>query len=1204
MLNRIYIIVGVLAILVLGGAFIVPRFVQWGDYRQRMETLASGVLGAPVVIRGSIDFSLLPQPRLSFSDVLVGPADRPAATVGAVEADFSLLEFLRDDYQVTRLVLRQPVFHMAVDESGLFGSGVSFGGGSDSRVSLRQASIVDGTIRLADARAADNLVASEVDGELGLSGPSGPYQFQGTATVDARRYGVRVNSAEVDANGYSRVTASVTAVDSALSVSAEGQLATGIAPKFDGKISLRQKPPAVEAADDIRGDLVLEAQVAASTDRVVLSSYVLQPDENRAGTRLTGAASIQLGARRTFDAVISGGVFALPPRDANEDATTLPYELVRMLGEFPAPLVPSIPGRIGVDLAEIGLRGFSLRNVRMDASTDGKVWQIEQFTAQLPGEAEVKASGVLLAQNGRPAFSGKASVTTRRLDALARLWRKPDESNVLLNAAGSVEAQVMLAGDALGLSQGVLTLDGQAHAVELRIGFGAEKRLDVAGHFGDLNAGDSAIVGALLPNIAIEPAFPVSFPSGSFALSAKTATLLGQDGQGLAAEGQWGDSQLSFTRLSATDFGGVGLDAALQLAGTFAEPRFSGSGRVKAERGDAPALRALYDLGGVPASWRNYVGLSLPGEVILDLGALDESGAQTLTLGGKVGQADLDVTAHLAAGIGQALTGQLRMNGTLESDDPAALTRQLGFGDAELFDADGSMMVTFNLEGSPSNSVSGQITASVADESLSYSGALLVTKGELQGNGTLQGAGLEGGSLAHLVGLKGLSLQVDTAQAAPDFEGARTARLTDIKGQSASTGFSGELSLSRTGTTSVIAGNVVVDHMDIAGLAGGIMGASALVPGGGVWPEGPISVGDAARQSRGTVAVKVATVKAGGATRLTDASFDLSWDETKLRLARFAAGIGAGTMSGDIGVCCAGPLPDKTVTGRLTLAGVELADVMTPAVAEVLGGTLDGGVSIEGTGASIADVLAVLSGEGNFGVRSLSVRQLDPTVFPTVAELKDVLETDGDALSALIGLSLGQGAFTAPEANGTFTIAGGVARLSNLIVAGNGGQLSGDLNLRLNTLGLDGNFVLSPLGFTDANNLVMADTSLIGNRIGGTLLAPETNLDLDTFVAAIQVRANEIEVDRLQALQAEDAERQRAAAEERNRLIAAQRKAAADEAARVAAEEAARQAAEAEALRLQQQQTAPDGQSDPVLEGPLDLGLPPASNQPFFMPLN
>ncbi|MDB5585402.1 MAG: AsmA family protein [Devosia sp.] len=1203
-LNRIYIIIGMLAILVLAAAFIVPRFVQWSDYRERMEALASGLLGAEVVIRGDIEFSLLPQPRLSFSDVLVGPPTDPAATIGTVEADFSLLEFLRDDYNVTHLVLRQPVFDVAIDESGLFGSGITFGEGGKGSVALKQATVVDGTIRLADTRAAQNLVASDVDGELGLDSFSGPYQFQGSATINSGRYGIRVNSAAVDADGYSRLTASITAVDGGASISAEGQLEAGMAPKFDGRLSLRQKPPVGETADDIRGDLVLEAQVAASTDRIVFSSYTLQPDENRAGMRLTGAASVQLGTRRSFDAVISGGVFTLPPRDAKEDPTLLPYEFVRMLSEFPAPMIPPLPGRIGVDLAEVGLRGFALRDVRMDASTDGKVWQVEQFTAQLPGEAAMRASGVLQAQNGKPAFNGQASVTTQRLDALARLWRKPDEANRLLNVPGSLDAKVLLMGDALGLSQGTLTLNGKSHAVELRVGFGAEKRLDVVGHFDDLNPGDSAVLGALLPNIAVEPSFPVSFPSGSFSLSAKSATLLGQAGAGLAAEGQWGNSGLSFTRLSAVDFGGVGLDAALQLAGTFAEPKFSGSGRVKADKGDAPALAALYDLGAVPAAWRDFVGLSLPGEVIFDLDAVEENGGQTLTLGGTLGTAAINATAQMAGGVGQALSGQLRLNGSLESNDPAALTRQLGFGDAELFGDDGSMLVALNFSGSPSNSLTSQITASVGAQSLSYSGTLLVSNGELQGTGTLHGTALNGGGVAQLVGIDGLSLPITEVNAALDFDGIRATRLTEIVGKSGASGFSGDLSQSRTGDASVIAGTMSVDSVDIAGLAGSVMGASALVPGGGVWPDGPINTGHAPRQTRGSVAVTVPKVMVG-TTTVTGTKFDLSWDETKLRLGRLSAAIGAGTVSGDLVVCCAGPLPDKSVTGRLTLAGVNLDDVVSPAVAEAVGGTLDGGVSIEGTGASIASILGVLSGEGNFTLHDLTVRQLDPKVFPTVAGLNDVLETDGDALAALIGLSLGQGQFTAPTANGAFTIAGGVARMTNLLVEGNGAKLGGDLNVRLDTLGLDGNFVMSPSGFTDPNDLVTADTALIGNRVSGTLAAPVTSLNLDNFVAAVQMRANEIEVDRLQALQAADAERQRAAAEERNKLIAAQRKAAAEAAAKAAAEVAAREAAEAEALRFQQQQTPPNPQSDPILQGPLDLGLPPASTPgQFVMPLN
>ena len=114
MLNRIYIIIGTLAIVVLAGAFIAPYFIRWSDYRGRMEELATAMLGTPVTVRGDIEFSLLPQPRLHFNDVLVGSTEAPAATVEGVEAEFALVDFLRDNYTITRLVLRQPVIDFTV----------------------------------------------------------------------------------------------------------------------------------------------------------------------------------------------------------------------------------------------------------------------------------------------------------------------------------------------------------------------------------------------------------------------------------------------------------------------------------------------------------------------------------------------------------------------------------------------------------------------------------------------------------------------------------------------------------------------------------------------------------------------------------------------------------------------------------------------------------------------------------------------------------------------------------------------------------------------------------------------------------------------------------------------------------------------------------------------------------------------------------
>jgi hypothetical protein len=1211
-LNRIYIIIGLLAIIILAGAFVAPRFIHWGDYRGRMEQLATTMLGTPVTIRGEIDFSLLPRPRLQLADVLVGSPEEPAATVDTVEAEFSLLDFLRDNYIVTKLVLVAPVVDFSLDESGFFGSGVTVAPQGNT-VGLSQATIQNATLRLMDRRSGETFVADDVDGELKITSFAGPFQFQGSAFYQNTRYGVRFNSSAPDAVGDTRATGAITG--DGFSLTAEGLLTPGMAPKFDGALVYRQTPPPSEAADDIRGDLVLESRMTGSTDRIVLSGYTLQPDENRAGTRLTGAASIQLGNRRSFDAVVSGGVFSLPPRDANEDASVQPYELVRLLGELPAPLVPPMQGRVGIDLAEIGLRGFALRDVRVDAMTDGSDWEVEQFIAQLPGGTEMRASGRLGNDNGDTVFNGRFSVVSERLDGLAQLWRKPDENNVLFNQPGKLEGEMLLGSDAVGINNGMLTLAGSTHALELRLGFGEERRLDVVGHFDALDNRGSALVAALLPNIPAEPGFGNSFPDGSFSLTGERALLLGLEGQELKAEGYWSPGVITFDRFVAADWGGAALDTSLRLAGTAQAPQISGSGQFAIADAAAPALAALYDLGGLPEGWREALARSAPADVLLDLSIPQESGAQVLTLGGALGSGEVNLRAELGLGLAGLSTGQLRLTASLDSNDPAGLSQQLGLDAEGIFQGE-SLLVSLGLQGVPAEGLRGSINASSDDESIGYTGDLrLAAEGELQGTGRIDAILADAGTVAQIVGATGLSLPAAEGSAELHFEGNRIVRLSAIAGTSGESGFSGDLSLSRTGQTAAVAGAIALDTASAEGLATALFGPAALLPGAPVWSDGPISVGDEVRATRGTVTVKAGAVTAGGQPRLGATSFELSWDETELRLGRFEAALGEGSASLDLTVCCAGPLADKTIKGRLGLVNVAIADIATSAAAEKVGGRLDGGVQFEATGASLADAIDVLAGDGSFTIADFNVSSLAPSVFPTIAGLEDVLDTDADALDALIGLALGQGSFTAPSAAGAFTIAGGVARLTNFIVEGDSGRLAGDINLALADLGLDGSFVLTPIGFDDPNGLVRSDTARIVTRLAGTLLMPDVALDLAEMVAAIQVRANELEVDRLEALRIEDAERQRAAADERNRLIEAQRQRAAAEAARLAAEqEAAQQQAEAERLeeerlarelQLQQQPPAqPPITPAPAPNGPFDFSFQPQVNQPLGPPVN
>ncbi|MCS6759521.1 MAG: hypothetical protein MO852_11580, partial [Candidatus Devosia euplotis] len=112
---------------------------------------------------------------------------------------------------------------------------------------------------------------------------------------------------------------------------------------------------------------------------------------------------------------------------------------------------------------------------------------------------------------------------------------------------------------------------------------------------------------------------------------------------------------------------------------------------------------------------------------------------------------------------------------------------------------------------------------------------------------------------------------------------------------------------------------------------------------------------------------------------------------------------------------------------------------------------------------------------------------------------------------------LGQGRFVAPTATGAFSIAGGMVRLNNFIVEGDGARLTGDLTLDLGSLGLGGDFALTPVGFDAADGSIGSETARIFTRLGGSLLAPAAQPGLDEMGAAIQVRSNELEVDRLEA---------------------------------------------------------------------------------------
>jgi len=1220
-LNRLYIVIGIIAILILAAAFIVPSLVPWGSYRGRMETLASRALGADVRINGDIRFSLLPAPHLELSDVAVGPAKQPTISVKSADADFSLIDFLRDRYTMTRLVLDHPVLDLKVAADGTVDTGLNLpSADSQTNLSAANARIAVGTVNVLDAASGREYVLDGIDGDLAISALGGPFGFTGGGSAGGQHYSFHVTTSALDSGGKTQLSLFAQPDGNAFSVNLQGPLETAGAPHFTGDLSYRQSPAGGKDSNGVIGDLTLTGKVDATPQKIALGDFTLIPDENRAVTRVTGSATIDLGKAPSFTASLSSGVLAMSPRDATaEQQGPQPYELVRMLSELPIVPVPGIAGTISADISELDLRSLTLSNVKLVAASDTKEWAITQFSGQLPGNATIKLAGDLGAPDGRPSFSGTLAIDAPRLDTLATLWRKPAADNPLFNMPGGFQSKVALVGPTMALTDGQLTVDGTTHLLTALINFGGpERRIDLSGQFKDLSAEDSAALLALVPDLEQDPSAAATFPQGALSLTADSATLFGLKGTTLEVEGKWGHGSVELSKFAAVDLGGAGLNLSLALSGTMAEPRVAGDGRITLGAGGGPVLDKVFDLFGTPAPVRTLLARSLPVDLKAHLDDPKDSGAQGLSLSGKAGVADMTLVAQLDGGLPHALAAPISANLDMQSGDAKGLTSQFGLGDISILPDNGLTKLSATLDGSPTGTMKANLAVDGGGDSIGFEGN--VTPGDLSaitGSGKLTLALSDTSVLADDLGIAGLNTPPVKGSGDLRFEAGRSIALDNIAASSGVSGFAGNLALNYDARGAVVSGGLSLDKIDVAALVAAAGGPTALMTSAGkIWPDGPIAAGDAPRVTTGSIAIKAPSLTLGGQPFVADAGFDFDWDATHVGVQNFNGKLGGGTLAFGVDVCCAGQIADKQITGSASLKGVAASALLPVAAAATVSGTVDGSGRFDGTGDSLDAVLGDLSGDGSFSLSDLKVQKFDPDVFASIAGISDIVDLDANDLTAKVADGLDQGPFGVPQISGGLLIAGGIVRASNLAAATPAARLFGGTTLKLSDLSLGGGFSLTPIGTLDKAGIVSETTAKVTANLSGTLAAPTRTLDIASMVDAIKVKALEVEVARLEALkQADDARTKAAAAankeatedEAAKQLAdqqaaqaaadAAAKQAAADEAAKKAADAAAKQAAADEAAKAAAAKKAAQEAAAKATPPPLDLQLPQA---PFF----
>lgn len=1153
-MNRFLLLMGSLLLLALTTALIAPRFIDWSNYTDVIEEQASRVLGREVHVSGAVDLRFLPMPRITFSDVeIAGEADgsEPGFTARRMQALMSLAPFLSGETHIVELTLEEPTVRLAALGEGM--SQIASETLDLGAVRIDEATIIDGRI---ERVAADGTVQVLMDGlNASLSAPSllGPWRIDpGSAIVGGERVDLRVNTGAYNGDRQMRMRVAVLPVARPMEITIDGHLdwsdanatfeGRGVARSLDGLVADAETQPLtwrvaadiVAALDDIEAEEI-ELTLGQAQDQAFV---------------LNGRAHVNLGERPAFNAEISSrqvdldrmlGGGAAEPVDLDAGWASA-GTLVRWIDQM------TVPGEVSFDIPAIVLGGSVIRDIGFDATySPGLPIALENLIATFPGETSFGFTGAVGAV-------GDVAGTDLALDGVMTLESAAPDLFVGWSTGRRDEGGTFSQLSSVDLRGRVVAAPGDVSVERLRgqiDGAALEGSLiyrDVAGLGGqldvDLNAGrfdfgllsglgrwlthaggsssadfDGPLIDTLNADLVVEELVAGAEDLGEVTVSvATTPERIRVDELSIGdAVGASVSASGFFERGAFPPIGTLSVNADMDRLG----------GLLRLARdvfGDNPMLLDLY---------RN-AGLYAPASVA---GSYNHDAINGLEIGlsGTLGETDVEVfgampadeAGDLPTGLASLFERAAELRFEARSDDAYALVGQLGVAALPVdVSGEGSAVASLISDGD------GAPNARFAFDGLDTT---------LRVNGTLQGdidtgvTGLEGtgslfaGDVAQLGLMAGMAVPglFDPISASAVFDlsydvETQRADLTGLSGDFADVALSGSGSVQRGPLSTSLSLNLEADSLDLPGLLAGFVGPSAFDQGfSPVWPEGPLVFNP--------LPVDLSLQLAAPRVRLWDeltvlnGEVELAAEEGRLTLDSLRGELLGGTLDGRLVLRDAdrGGIAD----GRLALRHVDVARLAWERGGQpVMRGQMSANVSFESAGGSVASLISGLTGDGTLALSEVTVSGLGLDGFSRILQASDAGLLDEDAdLEAAFSDALSAGTMRIDEADTPVSLVGGVAQISNLYLEGGQTALRGGLTVDLSTNEVDADFSYAAV---DGPGDVEAMPN-VGLSFAGPLAAPERQLDVSQISSFLNVRQLELEIRRVEALNAEILERER-----------------------------------------------------------------------------
>lgn len=1183
---------GLALVLALVAALVGPWFVNWTAYRDEFARQASLLVGAPVQLTGAVDARLLPSPYLRFRGLTSGTG-AARLTVDEVEFELGVASLLRGELKAERLKLVRPKLGIEVRADGRTRTAFSGAGrstASPDRVSFDRAEIVDGSV-VATTPGKVHFV-TRIDGVAEAGSLAGPFKFEGGATVSGERLETRLSTARADEKGAVRLKIAAGPPGAPAMFEADGALTFATKPGFAGKFTVtraaRHAPKAGLTAEEQPDPWRMAGEVKADPGALRLDNLDFAYGADDRAVRLAGRAEATLGEKPRFDVALQSRQVDLD-RFAGEGRPKTPAAMLsQMVERFGLASATALDGRLALDLRGLVLAGDVVQDLVVEVESQAGAWRVRKARGRLPGDATVDASGAVTPAGTGAAFVGHVNFATADLAGFRRWLSGGEEQGAAPVRRLAVKGEVTAGRNAVAIEEAEL-VTGEARSTG-RLAWRAAERPGGRARFEAALDADRLDLDALGVDRLLSQALDDRGADVLLAVDAKTLTLAGVKMDGVSLDGALGPDGVDLKRLEVRDAGGAKISGGGRIAPGPVGPEGRIDFRVATAR-LAPLLALARAAG---ASERALAALDRRATALAPLALAvsfetGKSGRRIAVSGDGAGGA---IDARIAA-LDFAPDVPAEVEIKVTSDDGRRLATLAGLDLSPVAEASGGAL-SVRLSGAPSKGMTGEGAFRALGLDVAGRGAMtLGADGEWSAKGDATLKAQDFGQFASAIGrlTPGVAPPLPANLVSKLEVSAKGVRLEAFAGDVAGRPIRGSL-LAPSDPKTPIEGHLEFDELPAAALVALAASPEALAPGGGArsaWPSaafGPSPL----RGLSGRFDVKAARLPLGAGQTATDAAFHLAVRPNALAVEKLDAQLAGGRLTGAINL--ARDQSDATLGVSLQLEQARAERLFGATVeAAPVTGRVALRVEAQGTGRSIAGVVAALAGAGSATLADGAVRRLDVSTIDRIEpKVEAGLALDAPKVANAIERELGGADLKLESGVAPFTLSGGIVRSGEISAESANARLGGVLAFDLRRFLLDADLTLQPN---------RSEAPQIGLSFEGPLSGPKRRVDATAFTGWLSVRAVERETSRIEAMEADIKERARIArlrAEDERKRVEEEKRRADEERRRVEEDrrkaEAERRKREAEARALVD--TVPRPSPSPGLPPALDITPPGA----------